>query len=254
MGYEIYSDSISLGPYTSFLFSGQLLWDQSYHTLFKNSGPCNSEGNYTQRQFYEIITNHDDDGVVEPTDVAGKWATGLVPNDDYVVKVWAKDRFGNYATDSMIVTTANFYSIAGTVRTSDGNPFAEDFVIEVPITSVNLGLVDSTFSLLGQPAGRYRINVTRPNYQQYSAIIDVFSDRNLNILLDPVPYTNGDVDFSGGVTVSDVVYLINYIFAGGPYPSPWATGVHIDSSPAVNVSDVVYLINYIFAGGPPPGQ
>ena len=254
MGYEIYSDSVSLGPFTSYIFSGQLLWDQSYHTLFKNSAPCNTEGDYTQRQFYEIITNHDNDGNVEPTDVSGKWATGLVPNDTYTVKVWAKDRYGNVATDSMEVTTANFYSILGKARTSDGNPFAEDFVIEVPISSVNLGLVDSTFNLIGQPAGRYQLKVTRPRYQQYFAIIDVFSNLDINIVLDPVPYVNGDVDFSGSVTISDVVYLINYIFAGGSYPNPWATGVHIDASPVVNVSDVVYLINYIFAGGPPPGQ
>jgi hypothetical protein len=28
----------------------------------------------------------------------------------------------------------------------------------------------------------------------------------------------GDVDLSGGVDVDDIVYLINYVFSGGPPP------------------------------------
>lgn len=254
MGYEIRSDSVSLGPFTSYVFQGNLLWDQSYHALYKNSGPCNSAGDYNQRQFYEILTNHDNDSLVEPTDVAGNWATGQIPNGNYIVKAWARDRFGNFASDSMVVTTANFYSIAGEVQTSDGNPFGDRYSLEIPFTSVHFDLLDSLFALIGQPAGRYEIRVSRPGYQTHAAITEVFSNLNLSIVLDPVPYVDGDVDFSGSITISDVVFLISYIFSGGPYPTPWAAGAHIDSNPAVNISDVVYLINYIFAGGPPPGQ
>jgi len=41
------------------------------------------------------------------------------------------------------------------------------------------------------------------------------------------------------VTVSDVVYLINYIFAGGPAPNPLMAG-DADCSGGVNISDAVY--------------
>ncbi len=254
MGYEIYSDSVHLGPFSSFEFSGKLLWDESYHTIFKNSGPCNSEANYTQRQFYEILTNHDTNPLIAPVDTSGKWATGLIPNDTYTVKAWAKDRFGNMAVDSMTVTTANFYSIGGKLRMSDGNPAARNYTVEIPYTSFSQHPLDSTFNIGGQPAGSYEIQVSRPGYQNYSAIIDVFSNLNLTITLDPLPYVNGDVNSNGSVNISDAVFLINFIFSNGPYPNPWATGVHIDANPTVNISDVVYLINYIFSGGPPPGQ
>ncbi len=253
MGYEIYNDSVSLGPYVTFNFSSPLLWDQSYHTLYKNSGPCNSAGDYQSRQFYEILTNHDNDSLVEPSDVAGKWATGSIPNGTYMVKAWAKDRFGNMARDSMTVTTANFYTINGKLRTTDGNPIAEDFHITIPYTSSGFFPPDSTFSFIGQPAGRYAINVSRPGYQDYSQITDVFSDLDLDIALSPATYINGDVDANGFVSISDAVYLISFIFVGGPAPTPWAAAVYIDSSPTVSISDVVFLINYIFAGGPPPG-
>ena len=61
----------------------------------------------------------------------------------------------------------------------------------------------------------------------------------------------GDVNNSGITDVGDVVYLINYLFKGGPAPTPLVAGdVTYDGS--VDVGDVVYLINYLFKGGPAP--
>ena len=34
------------------------------------------------------------------------------------------------------------------------------------------------------------------------------------------PYVCGDADGIGGIDIDDVVFLINYIFAGGPAPDP----------------------------------
>jgi M6 family metalloprotease-like protein len=64
-------------------------------------------------------------------------------------------------------------------------------------------------------------------------------------------YVCGDADANGFVNISDAVYLINYIFAGGPAPNPQAAG-DADCNGFVNISDAVYLINYIFGGGPAP--
>ena len=64
-------------------------------------------------------------------------------------------------------------------------------------------------------------------------------------------YLCGDADGSGTITISDAVYLINYIFAGGPAPNPLLSG-DADCSGSITISDAVYMINYIFAGGPAP--
>jgi len=61
----------------------------------------------------------------------------------------------------------------------------------------------------------------------------------------------GDVDGSGAVDIDDVVYLIGYIFSGGPAPQPHASG-DSDCSGDVDIDDVVYLIGYIFSGGTAP--
>ncbi|MCC6962076.1 MAG: dockerin type I repeat-containing protein [candidate division Zixibacteria bacterium] len=63
----------------------------------------------------------------------------------------------------------------------------------------------------------------------------------------------GDADGSGMITISDAVYLINYIFAGGAAPTPYKLcSGDADCNCLVTISDAVYLINYIFAGGPAP--
>ncbi|MGB5105807.1 MAG: M28 family peptidase [Candidatus Zixiibacteriota bacterium] len=70
---------------------------------------------------------------------------------------------------------------------------------------------------------------------------------------DPPPptYVCGDADNNDIVTISDAVYLINYIFAGGPAPDPLEAG-DVDCNIILTISDAVYLINYIFSGGPQP--
>jgi len=62
----------------------------------------------------------------------------------------------------------------------------------------------------------------------------------------------GDADGSGDVDIDDVVYLIGYIFSGGPAPTPAVCCGDADGSGDVDIDDVVYLIAYIFTGGPAP--
>jgi hypothetical protein len=65
------------------------------------------------------------------------------------------------------------------------------------------------------------------------------------------PYLPGDADDSGEIDIDDVVYLIAYIFSGGPPPDPIEAG-DADCSGDIDIDDVVYLIAYIFSGGPAP--
>jgi hypothetical protein len=74
---------------------------------------------------------------------------------------------------------------------------------------------------------------------------------SLATLAGPYFDLRGDVNLDMSVSVADVVYLINYLFKGGPAPSPSFLG-DVDCSDEVGVSDVIYLINYLFKGGPAP--
>jgi surface antigen len=68
----------------------------------------------------------------------------------------------------------------------------------------------------------------------------------------PVTWIAGDVNEDGLVRVSDVVYLINYLFRNGPSPIPIYYAGDVNCSYSVSVSDAVYLVNYLFKGGPLP--
>jgi hypothetical protein len=64
-------------------------------------------------------------------------------------------------------------------------------------------------------------------------------------------YPPGDADGSGYIDVSDVIFLVEYIFGGGPAPIPLARG-DADCSGDVDISDAVFLVTYIFNGGRAP--
>jgi hypothetical protein len=61
---------------------------------------------------------------------------------------------------------------------------------------------------------------------------------------------NGDVDGSGIVDITDLVYLIDYVFGGGPGPVSM-NSADVDASCGVDISDITYMVSYYFQGGPP---
>lgn len=61
----------------------------------------------------------------------------------------------------------------------------------------------------------------------------------------------GDINGDTKVNIGDPVFLINYIFKGGPAPNPLSAG-DVNADTKINIGDAVYMINYIFKGGPTP--
>lgn len=64
-------------------------------------------------------------------------------------------------------------------------------------------------------------------------------------------FTLGDVDGSGGIDIDDIVFLIAYVFGGGPSPDPVEAG-DVNCSGGVDIDDIVFLIDYVFSGGDAP--
>ena len=61
----------------------------------------------------------------------------------------------------------------------------------------------------------------------------------------------GDATGDGSLSISDVFYLVNNLFAGGPPPPSVCVGDANDDG-HVDIGDVFFLVNYLFAGGPAP--
>ena len=64
----------------------------------------------------------------------------------------------------------------------------------------------------------------------------------------------GDLNSDGSVSVSDIVYLINYMFRGGKPPQcePYTTCADVNKDAKITISDVIYLISYLLKGEAAP--
>lgn len=64
-------------------------------------------------------------------------------------------------------------------------------------------------------------------------------------------YVRGDANRDRRITLSDAVYVVNYLLTQGPAPDPLRAG-DANCDGVIDLSDVVCLINYLFWHGPPP--
>jgi hypothetical protein len=67
----------------------------------------------------------------------------------------------------------------------------------------------------------------------------------------------GNVDFDpeDQLDISDLVFMVDYMFTGGPVPPCWEEA-DIDGSggDGIDITDLVHLVDYMFTGGPPPAD
>jgi hypothetical protein len=81
--------------------------------------------------------------------------------------------------------------------------------------------------------------------------------------LDDLAFTNdsgavcpielsGDVNASGDIKSSDVIYLVNYVLKAGADPLPCAASGDVNCDGEIKASDIIILVNYVFKAGASP--
>lgn len=65
-------------------------------------------------------------------------------------------------------------------------------------------------------------------------------------------FARGDANADGSVDVADPVFILLYLFAGGPSPG-CADAADADDDGAVALPDAIALLGHLFRGDPPPG-
>jgi len=128
IGDKIWNDRWECIPYRiEYTIAGGLIYDQrlafvfndllppstTVSVVYKDDATCNTEGNYTARNFYFILTNNDGDSTIETSDNAGTWHTAGYPAGTYSITVQTWDRGGNTTQASMnaIVLAAPTYNV-----------------------------------------------------------------------------------------------------------------------------------------------
>jgi hypothetical protein len=80
-------------------------------------------------------------------------------------------------------------------------------------------------------------------------------DANESAIPDECEFQRGDTDETGDRNITDAIYLLNYLFLGGPEP-PCLEAADVDDDGDLVITDAIYLLNYLFLGGmgpPNPG-
>jgi hypothetical protein len=65
-------------------------------------------------------------------------------------------------------------------------------------------------------------------------------------------FVAGDQVMDLGVTAADVIWLVNYIFKGGPPPMPCQAAGDVTCDGSVTSADIIHLVNYTFKSGALP--
>jgi hypothetical protein len=68
---------------------------------------------------------------------------------------------------------------------------------------------------------------------------------------DACEWTCGDVNDDDSVDMLDILYLIAYLYKGGPAPD-WSKAADVDNSSSVDMLDILVLIAYLYKSGPEP--
>jgi hypothetical protein len=164
--------------------------------------------------------------------------------------------------DPNVIRTDSASVFEGTLLASAGKPtfFWRSFSPDSGVLSIDVAILGDGTSISG--AGNLATIRFRPVGDGASNILiaplRARDENNVALIYDElngwarVCQFRGDVNADNTIDISDVVYIIAWIFSGGPTPIPVAPAGDVNCDDFTDISDAVYLIQWIFAGGPAP--
>lgn len=148
-----------------------------------------------------------------------------------------------------VAHTVNFGGISGVV----GSPILageNQLVAKLHLTAVNGCLLIGSYDVMFDtvtigPASLLFLGCTGQIYE----LVPRVNIDTIRVIRDC--YKPGDANDNWALNIGDGIYIVNYVFRGGPAPCiPEAADPNGDCK--INVGDAVYIVNYIFRGGAAP--
>ncbi len=137
------------------------------------------------------------------------------------------------------------------VRLYDGTSLVQENTVDVPANSS----VDLTYDFIGETSNYFfRAVVDEDNLKLESDESNNEATQEINFAFIQCGNIDGVSSSYFDPNISDLTYLVSFLFNGGPEPvSLWAANVDGSSGPNnLNIADVTYLTNFLFKGGPAP--
>lgn len=146
----------------------------------------------------------------------------------------------------------------------DGEEIHADLVSDDPyitIISATSSYPDIAPGDSGTSLSPYRIEIAEECPADWSAnlILEIEAQNSYSVsdsfalpVGESLPeFLLGDATGDWIIDLSDVIFLLNYLFRNGPAPNPLEAG-DANCNGAVELGDVIYLLNYLFKNGPLP--
>ncbi|MDF1544988.1 MAG: trypsin-like peptidase domain-containing protein [bacterium] len=109
--------------------------------------------------------------------------------------------------------------------------------------------IQCQFSSVGIVAGVYNSNIMISSNDPDPGENPWMVPAQLTVTDQP-PFTCGDIDGNdAGPDVSDLTYLVDYLFGGGAAP-PVPVAADVNASGDLNIEDLTYFVDFLFNGGP----
>jgi subtilisin family serine protease len=167
----------------------------------------------------------------------GTWVDICAPWDN-----WSPGRVGKWWTYC-------YYSIGGT---SISAPFVAGVAAMVwscnhsaTNAQVRAALENTADNICGIPGNyNYCYPVNKLGHGRVNALEAVKVFR-------PYPPPPGDCTLDYQITVSDAIFLLNYLYHSGPPPDPYCVG-NVNGDTIIDIGDAMYILNFLFHNGPPP--
>jgi hypothetical protein len=64
-------------------------------------------------------------------------------------------------------------------------------------------------------------------------------------------FRRGDSNADAQLNITDGIFVLNYLFLGGPTPT-CLEAANANDDPSLNITDGIYILNFLFLGGPSP--
>ncbi len=118
-----------------------------------------------------------------------------------------------------------------------------------------------SFSLAAESDSIVTIQVAPPNATPLGSVSEMWfkvASRGNPAMVDSqvvgarTTLQRGDLDFEGEIKISDLTYLVNFLFKSGAPPVPMADAGDFSCDAFVNVTDLTQLVKYLFQGGNSP--
>ncbi len=206
---------------------------------------------------------------LEVTDVVNDWLDGSVDNYGIVIQAKNGQKWSKfYSKEGTYAPFLEIYGASGSNQCPvldqiDDSKIKTGATLELPVTASDPDLTvpdlfceemptGASFVDNGDGTGNFEWTPTS-DQAGYHDVLFYADDGALadSQLVTIRAYDCGDVNNSGGIDIDDIVYLIAYVFQGGPDPDPLDSG-NVNCQGGIDIDDIVYSISYVFQGGPNP--